>query len=575
MKKKVGEDSASDPPVSPGKRESLSSVSWKSAGLVWIAFFLFALAWQIQSGAWKSDFGGHADEAAHVVTGLMVRDYLAGGFLEEWHPMRFAEAYYERFPKVAIGHYPPGFYVIEALFLLPFRQPAALLVLMAALAASVGWQTWRLARDQGIDEWGAIALGLLLIWLPLVRTYTAIVMSDLLLVILILAATRAFARFLEAERWRDSWMFGLLAAGAILTKGSGLLLALVPPLAIAFSGRWSLLKSPRLWVAPVPVLLLAFPWMLATRHITEEGMSAIPFREYVSSALASYFPGIVHEMGWLATALAVMALLSLAGRRNRVEIESATLWALVIGLLMFYLAIPSGLDLRYLLPLLPPLLVLAGSCLQRLGGRAFPRAKTWAVFALVLVVVWEVRRPVEKRYVGAAAAVERLLEANSEAERTDVLVVSDASGEGAITAAAAFRAPHRIRVDRGSKQLAASDWLGRGYEKKFEDAESLRTILRERETDFVILEKVPEAEAADSLPAHWTRLAQMLEEEAESVDAVLVDTLPLGRKNRPESALLLYRIAVPRENLTEPRIPAAATRIAPSPPGAGRDDPVR
>ena len=34
---------------------------------------------RIKTGAYHAEFGSHPDEAAHYVTGLMVRDYLASG----------------------------------------------------------------------------------------------------------------------------------------------------------------------------------------------------------------------------------------------------------------------------------------------------------------------------------------------------------------------------------------------------------------------------------------------------------------------------------------------------------------
>ena len=58
------------------------------------------------------------------MTGLMVRDYIAAGFPDS--PFRFAENYYLHYPKVAIGHWPPVFYSIQAAWMLIFRLPALL-----------------------------------------------------------------------------------------------------------------------------------------------------------------------------------------------------------------------------------------------------------------------------------------------------------------------------------------------------------------------------------------------------------------------------------------------------------------
>ena len=119
--------------------------SFRFSCLVFLALFLLSLMLQLHSGAWQSDFGAHADEGAHVVTSLMVRDYLAGGWQEEVHPLKYAQLYYDQFPKVAIGHYPPGFYGLASLPLLLSRCSVSLLLFMAALSAGVGWMTWRLA----------------------------------------------------------------------------------------------------------------------------------------------------------------------------------------------------------------------------------------------------------------------------------------------------------------------------------------------------------------------------------------------------------------------------------------------
>jgi hypothetical protein len=53
-------------------------------------------------------FGGHPDEAAHLVTSLMARDFVAG--LDFRHPWQFAQQYYFHYPKVMIGIWQPTFY---------------------------------------------------------------------------------------------------------------------------------------------------------------------------------------------------------------------------------------------------------------------------------------------------------------------------------------------------------------------------------------------------------------------------------------------------------------------------------
>src|SRR5580698_3052623 len=91
-----------------------------------------AVAMQIRSGAYTSDFAADPDEAPHVVSGLLIRDYPEGHLFE--NPLRYAENYYVHFPKVAIGHWPPMFHAVEGLWMLVFgRNKTSLFFCLACL----------------------------------------------------------------------------------------------------------------------------------------------------------------------------------------------------------------------------------------------------------------------------------------------------------------------------------------------------------------------------------------------------------------------------------------------------------
>jgi hypothetical protein len=556
--------------------------------LVLAASFALVLALQLSTGAWRSDFGGHADEGAHVVTSLMLRDYLAGGWREQAHPVRYAEAYYGRFPKVAIGHYPPGFYLLAGLWLLPWRAPEALLLLMALVSAGAATAAWRLARDTLGPGPAPLFLALALCLMPLFRTYTAIVMSDSLLVLCALLAALAFLRFLRRRRLQDALAFGAWAAAAILVKGSGLCLALLPPLAIALAGRWPLLREPRLWVAPLPVLVFALPWMWATHGITAEGMAEAGPNSYFREASAFYFKGLAELLGWPALALlalSLLALLPLAAVRRRIPANEGACVALALALsvLLLALAVPSGLDLRYLLPLLPAALVAGAWGLRAAISAVRPGLASWAVpaFALLALVGASPLRPVEKRYTGAAELIDLVLaedrEANSgEGEvgetapvvpapaRLPVLLVADATGEGALTAAAAFAGPERLRILRGSKLLATSDWLGRGYSPTFEGPDGFRELLRREGIRYAIVE---DSGGREELPEHWVATERLLLGRGQDDNRLTV--IESLRKRGTSRPLRLFRLD---ESLTAPPLPAAET--APPPPGAARAAPA-
>jgi len=64
---------------------------WRRASAFAVRFLVFlaiAVSLQWYSGAYRAESSGESDEASHIVTGLMVRDYLLHG---PWaQPMAFA-----------------------------------------------------------------------------------------------------------------------------------------------------------------------------------------------------------------------------------------------------------------------------------------------------------------------------------------------------------------------------------------------------------------------------------------------------------------------------------------------------
>ena len=89
-----------------------------------------------------------------------------------------------------------------------------------------------------------------------------------------------------------------------------------------------------------------------------------------------------------------------------------------------------------------------------------------------------------------------------------VLVVSNPAGEGAIIAAAALTSPDSFSIERGTKILSTSDWMGRGYRSAFETPQELRGILAEARVDCLVIDP-----PSVDLPAtHWETVSGWLEE---------------------------------------------------------------
>ncbi len=457
-----------------------------------------------QGGGLVSDLGGDPDEPAHAVTSLMVRDYLAGGFWQ--NPASFAKRYYADFPKVALGHYPPGYYLLGGLALLIWPQPITLIVLQALLAFALGVLIWRLGRHL-VSEAGAIAAASMVMLLPLVAKIQSHAMADLLLVVLVGLSSAAWVSFLQSPSTVSALAFGGLAAAAILTKGSALMLGAVPAFSLLLLRRWALLKNWRWWLAGLPVALLAFPWMLFTAKITREGMVDSTLSAFLSQAVPAYFQEWLESHGLLLMAFAFIGILALIIRalRQHLSEAEAVLLSLLAGGAAILLLVPAGITSRYLAPLVPALAILAVMGAEMLLPRLmhFMPAidQPLAIrIGLPLMVMAGLAKPWmnywPKAVHGFSQAVTQALPDIAQAKpsaQAHWLVSSDPRGEGAIIAEAAFRLPARapspLRIHRASKELSVSDWMGRGYQMADRNEAELLARLDELHISTVFLDQ--------------------------------------------------------------------------------------
>lgn len=463
---------------------------------IFVAILLatFAALWVFcsQTGALQSDLGGDPDEAAHAVTSLMIRDYVVDGLGEP--PMKFARTYYEHYPRVALGHYPPFYYLIAGAVLTLHDSPEVLFLLQAFLMGVLAAQTWLLGR-RFLPSWLAAVAAMLGCALPLALKLVQHVMSDVLLAVLCLWAVFAWMSYLREPSVKKALWWGCIAAAAILTKGSGMLLCVLPPLATLLTGQWRLLTSLSWWCAALPVAVLAGPWMAYSTKISKEGMTDRTPAQYVAEAIPYYLEAVPLVFGWGFTALAIFGIMVSVwqGFQNRfVSAESATLWALMVGTSAVLVLVPVGLTTRYLLTLMPVIMLAAAYGAQHVMRLLSYRSRLIAGTAILLLAFYLAAGLPEKDVHGFSEAA-RLAGAPAASEpEENWLISSDPRGEGAVVAAAAFqsatRAPARLHVYRGGKELASSDWMGRGYKTAVETPEALLKLLDERQITWVMVD---------------------------------------------------------------------------------------
>ena len=133
-------------------------------------------------GAFQSGFGGFEDEPAHLVTALMIRDWIAAGFsdIHAWlHPREFAETYYVHYPKVAIGQWPPVFHAMLGVWMLVFgTSKVAIISLLTVITALLASLVCELVRRL-LGPWAGLVAGALLLSVPIIQLCSGAAMTEL------------------------------------------------------------------------------------------------------------------------------------------------------------------------------------------------------------------------------------------------------------------------------------------------------------------------------------------------------------------------------------------------------------
>lgn len=521
-----------------------------------LLFVSLVVALQWHSGAFTSGFGGHPDEAAHYVTGLMVRQYL-----RTWpptSPLKFAESYYLHYPKVAFGHWPPFFYVVQAIWTLIFPPSRASLLLLSALVTVLLALTIYQTTVAEVGRFAATTSALLFILLPIIQRHSEMVMSDTLLALLMLWATLFFSRFLGSERWQDALWFGILAALAILTKGDGLALALVPPFALCITRRWRLLLTLRFWLPLVIVSVFCAPWYWLTRRMISSGWDKKWLAPLLMFRMHYFSRALVGLLGIVVFTLVVTGFIAkLIGpiRSGNVQPKWAALGAMVIGVWVVGWLVTSSWEERYLIAALPACLCFAGAGIAWVAGR-LPLArvrdgKKIAAVSIAVAIGFAVTKMAfpSKVFSGFGDAASAIV-LRPEFHEAVVLISSDADGkgEGLFISELALREPRPGPVVlRASKVLSESTFMGSDYRLLFNTPAAVMRYLDSVPVQVVVFDK-----AATPEPEDHKLLAQTIQAYPQRWQLVARYAITRNGPEQP-GALEIYRLVNPAGTDEDPR----------------------
>ena len=353
--------------------------------------------------------------------------------------MAFATDFYDHFPKVGLGHWPPGFYLLQLPWLmLVDDSPASVVLLMALLSAlTAGILAMLMSRVFPAP----VAVGVGLVWLLMRPTVSlsGAVMTEVPLALVTVLALAAWDVFARHNRRSYALLFGLIVGAGTLVKLPAVALLLIP---VAAGHKFAARRSVYVWRALSVIIALAIgvPWTVYFLDVVRKNALYSTFSlDYTLLALPFYSGGVVQSLGWTIALGVVAWIVALISRRgDRLDpLEQASMTAF-IGFAIIFAVIPAGFEQRYVLPAVVPLVILSTYGFKRLLARV--RAGAWrtglaaAVIALAIVESVGVHGLPYRDIHGYRQAMERVKRACD--SDCVLLVISDANGEGSFVSEA-------------------------------------------------------------------------------------------------------------------------------------------
>lgn len=352
------------------------------------------------------EFDYNVDEAQHAVTGLFVADAFRD--LPIRHPVHYAYRYYAQYPAVAILHWPPLFYLFEALSFLvlgPSVVSARLTVLLFCVLLLYQW--FRLVEET-LDSYTAgictAALGLV----PMVLLFEKSVMLEIPSLGLGVAAIRHWMLYLEQNRRRSLYLSALWLSAALLCKQTSVHLLLFCALTLLIAGQWKRIFSRDAAVFAGIVAILAGPFLalmlfLQGRAVANDlgshRMSGWESITYYAQVLPASFPPTLIVLALLGAALAF---------RWDVPRRTAIMGCWLVSAYLTFSWFGQR-EARFAVYWFPPLVYFAVGLITRFFKEGPLKVAMRAAAALLIVILvipgWRYHRPYISGYKEAASRI--------------------------------------------------------------------------------------------------------------------------------------------------------------------------
>jgi Dolichyl-phosphate-mannose-protein mannosyltransferase len=405
--------------TAPERTQSTTPSRAPTRSAILLLIVLILVAAVAIHGIRKGEFNLITDETIHAVTGLYVADFLRD--LPLAHPVQYTFRYYAQYPALGLFHWPPFFYLVEAIMFL-LLGPSVVAARLTVLAFSLlGFYFWFKLVNELHNEWAAALSTGVLAFLPFLFPYEKAVMLEIPSLALCIAATYFWIRYLNTGIRRLLYGFTLFASLALLTKYQAIYLPVFCLLTVLALRKWSLLfNRTAVWAFGI-ILLLTAPYYLLALKIHGQVLlilARVSLAENVPMAGGRhvdpynyYWGKLPEQLGW---PLLLLSVAGVATSRWWDKKESTVVMLLWVAACYLGLSFLGAVEPRYMIYWLPPFIYFAAAPLTAMLSRKWVglpgAAAALVLFGIYFRSSWNYERP----YISGYAAVASRLTHNND-----------------------------------------------------------------------------------------------------------------------------------------------------------------
>lgn len=331
----------------------------------------------------------NTDSARHAMNGAFLLDALRAMPWE--NPMDWANSYYNQYPAITFGFYPPLPSVLLALFYALFGVSIPASVIFMAFFSSLLFAGVYVVARHALPVLGAFTAMVLLAGTAGTLIWGRQMMLEIPMMAFSIWSIYFFIRYLHTDRWQDFfWAAGVMVAALYTKQTAGFFIF---PMACIFvwQKQFAGLKRVHIWIIAAPAVIALIPLLILQVKFADVNVMNVVSRPDIDSDRFSmesilWYPAQFAGMTSVPFMLAaIFGAASLAFYWRR--ISSRYFWALLIASFIIGLCLLTAITLkepRHATLLLPALAIIAAAPLALMQPSIHWQAAAFAASLMLL-----------------------------------------------------------------------------------------------------------------------------------------------------------------------------------------------